>query len=176
MSQKPTKFKELHSKNKDSAEIAIEVIESVIAESAQRLIELENMQGFVIGSFFEAIEEEQLSEAKETKASAEEQAARSRAADTEEFDDIDDFTERKRDMAVAHASHNVMEDEKILGVEAKKQELKAKEEEQKIKGQMDEMKKSERMLRDDLRELQSAVRDALVAEWENAKDQTEMKL
>lgn len=167
-----TKFKKLYSKSKDSAEMAIQMIESVIAEAAQKMIEVENMQEFAIGSFFEAMEEEHLSEAKKAKAVSEERAARSRATETEEFSDEDDLKERRRDMAIAHAARDAMTNENLIRAEAQQQEREAKLNEEKIKAQMAGMKESEQVLRDDLRELQEAIKDALVAEWENAKEQT----
>ena len=171
----PTKFKKLYSKSKDGTDLAIQMIESVIAEAAQRMIEVENMQGFVIGSFFEAMEEERLSEANQAKAAFEEKAARMRAAGTEQFSDDDDIKERRRDMALAHAAHDLMTGEKLIASAAKQQEREAQLNEQKVKDQMADMKVSEEMLKEDLRELQEALRDAIAAEWEKAKEQTNFR-
>ena len=120
------------------------------------------------------MEEEQLSEAMQAKARSEEEAAKIRAAATEEFSDEDDtIKERKRDMAMAHAARDVMTGENLNRVEAQQHEREAQLQAQKMKIQMTEMRESEKMLRDDLRELQEALKDTLVAEWEKAKEEAQ---
>ena len=110
----------------------------------------------------------------QAKARSEEEAAKIRAAATEEFSDEDDtIKERKRDMAMAHAARDVMTGENLNRVEAQQHEREAQLQAQKMKIQMTEMRESEKMLRDDLRELQEALKDTLVAEWEKAKEEAQ---
>jgi hypothetical protein len=166
----PSKFKEYHS-SKDRGQVAIEMLESVITDAAQKMVDIENSRDMVISQFYEVLEEEHIAEAKAAKRDEEEKAANARVVFIEEFDDSYEIEERRRDMAVSHAAQEAAENEDTIARDASKKKNELTDEEAKLEKQLAEHKRNEDILKADLREIQEIVRDELLKEWEQQQQQ-----
>ncbi len=162
---KPTKFKKSHS-NLNGAQVAIEMLESVIADAAQKMVDIENDKDLVISQFYETLEEEHKAEARAAKETLQEEEASNRVYFVEEFDDAYEIQERQRDFAVAHAARQAanVEAQRIQDLSSEEESLLDKEE--KLERQLAEHRRNEDILKADLREIQEIVRDELLKEWE----------
>ena len=142
------------------------MLETVIADAAQKMIDMENSQNMVISQFYELLQEETTAEAKAAKESNLEKAANDRIVFIEEFNDTYEVGERRRDMAVKHAAHEAAEFEEEVGRDVADQKKKLMDREEKLERQIANYKSHEEVLKADLREIQQIVRDKLLEEWE----------
>ena len=149
------------------------MLESVIADAAQKMVDIENSQNLVISQFYEALEEEHLAEARSAKEAMTEKAANNSVFFIEEFNDTFEIEERRRDMAVSHAAHQSAQEEEQIAKEASMRKDQLMSEEEKLERQLAEHKKNEDILKADLREIQNIVRDELLKEWEHQQQQAE---
>jgi hypothetical protein len=167
----PTKFKEEHV-TKDGAQVAIEMLESVIADAAQKMVDLENTEMFAISQYYQELEEEKnIAEARAAKEAQKEEAANQNVLFIEEFDDVYEIEERRRDMAAAHAAHESLQNQEELAKKAFVDKEELMEKEDKLERQLADYKQHEEVLKADLREIQETVRERLLEEWEQQQQQ-----
>jgi len=167
---KPKNFKRAYgSKGQDEISLAVDMLEQVIADTAAQMVELELDTDFAIASFFDTLHKEEIAEARAAKARAEEKAAEDRVMSIEEFDGDYEANERKRDMAVYHASHDLEDFEIREMTNAARDESEKLIQEYDTKKQLSELKTVEDVLKGDLKDFQKIVRDQLRKEWEQQK-------
>ena len=147
------------------------MLESVIADAAQKMIDIENSQDLVITQFYDLLEKEHEAEARAAQEAAQEKAANNRVVFIEEFNDAYEVEERRRDMAVSHAAHEVADTENEVAKAIADEEEKLLEQEEKLEKQLMEHKRNEEILKADLREIQNIVRDELLKEWAQQQEQ-----
>lgn len=172
--KQPAKFKQTHA-NKNQGQVAIEMLEAVIADAAEKMIEIENSQDLVITQFYDVMEEEHKAEARAAQEASQEKAAANRVVFVEEFNDTYEVEERRRDMAVSHAAHEAAEAEKEAAKALSEEKEKLMEKEQRLEKQLIEHKRNEEILKADLKEIQNIVRDELLKEWERQQEQMQQQ-
>lgn len=163
-------FKKTHS-SKNGAQVAIEMLESVISDAAEKMINLEKSQKLVISQFYELLEEEHKAEAKSAQERLQERAADDRVVFIEEFDEPYEVVERRRDMAVSHAAGETAQSEEELAKNMETERGKLMEKEEKLERQLFEQRRNEEILKADLREIQEIVRNELLREWEEMQEE-----
>ncbi len=151
------------------------MLESVIADAAKQMIEIENDQNLVISQYFDVMEEEQKAEARAAQEASQEKAATNRVVFIEEFNDNYEVQERRRDMAVSHAAHEAAEVEEEAAKALSEEKEKLMEKEQSLEKQLIEHKRNEEILKADLKEIQNIVRDELLKEWEQQQEQLQQQ-
>ncbi len=147
------------------------MLESVIADAAKKMVEIENNQDLVITQFYDVLEKEHISEARAAEEALKGEAANNRIFFIEEFNDSYEIEERRRDMAVSHAAQQSARDEEQIAQKAFQEKEKLMKDEEKLERQLAEHKKNEDILKADLREIQNFVRDELLKEWEEQQQQ-----
>jgi len=146
------------------------MLESVIADAAKKMIDIENSQNLVISQFYELLEEEHMAEARAAKESLQERAADNRVIFIEEFNDTYEVDERRRDMAVSHAAHEAAETQEELAKSLSESKEHLMDKEEKLEKKLLEHKRNEEILKADLREIQEIVREELLKEWEAQRE------
>ena len=151
------------------------MLETVIADAAQKMVDIEMDQDLVISQFYEELEEEHIAEAKAAKEGMNEEAANERVTFIEEFNDDYEVEERRRDMAVSHAAQEFAkaQEQIIKDAATNADELIGKEE--KLERQLAEHRRNEEILKADLRDIQEIVRDELLKEWEAQQQKQQQK-
>eukprot|EP01083_Nonionella_stella_P220333 788438_1 len=107
----PKEFKKTHT-GMNTGQKAIEMLESVIADAAQKMVDMENTQSLVLSQVFDLLEQEHLAESRVAEEEAVEGAAKDQMFYIEEINDDYEVEERRRDMSVSHAAHELFEAEK----------------------------------------------------------------
>mmetsp|Transcript_18131 Transcript_18131/g.26909 ORF Transcript_18131/g.26909 Transcript_18131/m.26909 type:complete len:225 (-) Transcript_18131:85-759(-) len=167
----PSSFrKEFASQGKDENGFAIEMLEKIIAATAEEMLELEREELFVISSFFDALHQEELAEARMIEAKSQEDAAASRVKLIEDFDGDYEVDERKKDLNVFHVNEENEAFESRIKAMAIRRENEYLLQEFEIKKQMEELQKKEEIFKEDLQKIQAIVRDQLRQEWDNKKE------
>jgi hypothetical protein len=161
-------------RGKDEATLAIEMLEKLIAYEHDDVLEIERDETYAFASFLDALEKEEMAEAREAKFSKKERAAMERMSEIEDFADEYEVDERKRDMSTFHANKEREEFYKRRKSEAVREENEALMEEFDMKKKLDELKHHEKILKTDLEEVKNIVRDQLRSEWEAKKNRQEM--
>eukprot|EP01083_Nonionella_stella_P032109 87862_1 len=161
----PTNFKKEIKKDKDTASLALEMLESVIADTAERMLEMEMEENYIIASFFDALAQEQVAGQRAMVAEAESKAARERVRSIEEFDDDYESEERRRDFGIAHASEDVEEFEKEMKDEAVKFQKDFMKQGTDIQQKASRMELDKHFVANDLQEVQEIIQQQLRAEW-----------
>jgi len=146
------------------------MLEKVIADTAEEMLELEREEQFVISSFFDALHQEELAEARMIEAKSQEDAAASRVKLIEDFDGDYEVDERKKDLNVFHVNEENEAFESRVKAKAVRRENEYLVQEFDIKKQLEELQKKEEMFKADLQEIQAIVRDQLRQEWTNKKE------
>jgi hypothetical protein len=146
------------------------LLEKTIADTAEEMLELEREELFVISSFFDALHQEELAEARIVEAKSQEDAAASRVKYIEDFDDDYEVDERKRDLNTFHANEDNEAFESRMKAKAIRRENEYLIKDFEMKKQVEELQKKEEMFKEDLEEIQAIVRDQLRQEWTNKKE------
>lgn len=134
------------------------------------MLELEREELFVISSFFDALRQEELAEARMVEAKSQEDAAATRVKLIEDFDGDYEVDERKRDFNIFHANKDNEAFESRMKAKAISRENEYLLKDFEIKKQLEELQKKEEMFKEDLKEIQAIVRDQLRQEWDNKKE------
>ena len=159
------------SKGKNESALAMEMLERIIVETAEDMLELEREEIFVISSFYDALHQEELAEARKVDAQARENAAAEQVKYIEEFDGDYEVDERKRDLNVVHANEDIEAFERRVQSESVKHENEYLLQEFEIKKQLEELQKKEDTYKADLEAIKDIVREQLRQEWDVTKDE-----
>jgi len=146
------------------------MLEKIIAATAEEMLELEREELFVISSFFDALHQEELAEARMVEAKSQEDAAASRVLLIEDFDGDYEVVERKKDLNIFHVDAENEAFESRIKAMAIRRENEYLLQEFEIKKQMEELQKKEEIFKEDLQKIQAIVRDQLRQEWDNKKE------
>ncbi len=163
--EQPTNFKREIKKDKDTASLAVEMLESVIADTAEKMLEMEIEENYIIASFFNALHQEQVAGQRAMAAEAESKAARERVRSIEEFDDTYESEERRRDFGVAHASEDVEDFEKEMKDEAVQFQKDFMRQGTNVQEKASRMELDKHFVAKDLQEVQDIIQQQLRAEW-----------
>lgn len=161
--------KDFASKGKDESALAIEMLETVIAETADAMLDLEREEAFLMTTFNEAIEREELAEAKLAKARALEDAASMNLRMIEDFGGDYEADERRRELNLFHAGELDENLENKLESEAIREEHEILMREYDLKKDLRALKAKEQALKQDIKEIEEIVRQQLREEWESNK-------
>jgi hypothetical protein len=149
--------------------MAVEVLEMLIAYEADDILELERDETYAVASFLDALQKEDISEARYAFAKAKERSASERMNQIEEFDGDYEVDERKRDMAEMHVNKEAEKVYKRKKSVAVRRENEYLTQEFDMNKKLDELKSHEKTLKADLEEVKEIVRAQLRAEWEEQK-------
>ena len=162
--------KDVAASGRDESSLAMEVLERIIAVSEEEMLQLEREEESVIGSFLEALQREEIAEARYAQAEYQEEEARKRIQQIEEFSDEYELEERRRDMALAHAN---LDEEKF---QKREKSHAIRDENEKLIQDFDMNKKFEKLkdhekeLKADLKEIQEIMMGQLRKEWEEERE------
>ncbi len=155
--------------------MAVEVLEKLIAYEAEDILELEREETYVIASFLDALNQEEMAEARSAKARSQEESAERKMYEVEDFGDEYENTERRRDMSDFHVNKEAEQFYKRRKVEAVRRENEYLTKEFDMNKKLDELKNHEKILKQDLQEVKQIVRNQLRAEWEASQRKVEKK-
>lgn len=155
--------------------MAVEVLEKLIAYEAEDILELEREETYVIASFLDALNQEEMAEARSAKARSQEESAERKMYEVEDFGDEYENTERRRDMSDFHVNKEAEQFYKRRKAEAVRRENEYLTKEFDMNKKLDELKNHEKILKQDLQEVKQIVRNQLRAEWEASQRKVEKK-
>ena len=155
---------------KDESTLAMEVLERVIAVTEEEMHELQMKEQNVISSFLDALQREEMAEARYAQAKFEEQAARDNVELIERFSGKYEVDERRRDMAQAHLNVDKEKFYRRSKSKAVRDENEYLTEDFDMKEKRARLKKEEEALKADLKEVQRILSNQLRTEWEEKKE------
>lgn len=172
----PTSFrKDFASKGKEQSALALEMLEAVIADTAEEMLDLEREEQYFIHAFHEALEREEIAEAKATQARALENSASKDLSLIDDFDDYYEIDERKRELNRFHVGEIEEQTENRLKTEAMIDEREYLIQEFDVKKKIESLKEKEEHLKTDLDAIKDIIRDQLRAEWNDTKSSESQK-
>lgn len=172
----PTSFrKDFASKGKEQSALALEMLEAVIADTAEEMLDLEREEQYFIHAFHEALEREEIAEAKAAQARALENSASKDLSLIDDFDDYYEIDERKRELNRFHVGEIEEQTENRLKTEAMIDEREYLIQEFDVKKKIESLKEKEEHLKTDLDTIKDIIRDQLRAEWNDTKSSESQK-
>lgn len=172
----PTSFrKDFASKGKEQSALALEMLEAVIADTAEEMLDLEREEQYFIHAFNEALEREEIAEAKAAQARALENSASKDLSLIDDFDDNYEIDERRRELNRFHVGEIEDQAENRLKTEAMLDEREYLIQEFDVKKQIESLKEKEEHLKTDLDAIKDIIRDQLRAEWNDTKSSESQK-
>lgn len=165
--QNQTQFKEDYSTKgtRQGIMIGIQMLETLIAETAQRIAYMDLEKDSIVEEFFNEVYKGEMAEQKMLQAFNEALAAKQRMELTEGFDGYYECLERKRDLTVVHAAHEIREFERKLESIALKDEKDKFLLEYEMSKQMKRLRQDEDVFKADLKEMNNILKKRSIAEW-----------
>jgi len=151
--------------------LAMEMLEKIIAETAEDMLELEREENFIISCYYDALHQEELAEARVMNAQAQENAAATQVRLIEEFDGDYEADERKRDLNVIHANEEIEAFESRMKSKSIMHENEYLIQEFEIKKQLEDLQKKEENFKADLEDVKNIVREQLRQKWDVGKEE-----
>lgn len=166
----PTSFrKDFASKGKEQSALALEMLEAVISDTAEEMLDLEREEQYFIHAFNEALEREEIAEAKAAQARALENSSSKDLSLIDDFNDNYEIDERKRELNRFHVGEIEEQAEKRRKTKAMIDEREYLIQDFDVKKKIESLKKKEENLKTDLDAIKDIIRDQLRAEWNDTK-------